>query len=281
MTAPQTAADYLPDWSARVQATCLYVATRLGDLVQDLVIVGGYAPQLMIPQDELPEGGEKHVGTVDLDLGLAIGILNAERYREIAARLRDAGFQPDRNDKGNVTRQRWVIEDGGERCTVDFLISPPTGEARVGTIQGLEPDFGALVVRGLHLAFRDRMKVTLSGKTIRGEKATRDVYVCGPGAFTVLKALSFRDRGKDKDAYDLFYVVTHFRDGPADIGRIVRELTDDPATQDAIAILEEDFRELESLGPMRVAAFLGDQADEAIRTDVVGAIAELIRNCRT
>ena len=124
MTAPQTAADYLPDWSARVQATCLYVATRLGDLVQDLVIVGGYAPQLMIPQDELPEGGERHVGTVDLDLGLGIGILDAERYREIAARLRDAGFQPDRNDKGNVTRQRWVIEAGGERCTVDFLISP-------------------------------------------------------------------------------------------------------------------------------------------------------------
>ena len=31
--------------------------------------------------------------------------------------------------------------------------------------------------------------------------------MCGPGAFVVLKALAFRDRGEPKDAYDLVYVL--------------------------------------------------------------------------
>lgn len=41
---------------------------------------------------------------------------------------------------------------------------------------------------------------------ISGARASRTIPVCGPGAFTVLKALAFGDRTENKDAYDLFYV---------------------------------------------------------------------------
>lgn len=46
-----------------------------------------------------------------------------------------------------------------------------------------------------------------------GEDATRDVWVCGPGAHVVLKAPAFASRGENKDAYDLFYVVRDFGPG--------------------------------------------------------------------
>jgi hypothetical protein len=48
---PTTAAGYTSEHVALVRATCLYVATKLGDLMDDLVVVGGLAPSLLVAQD--------------------------------------------------------------------------------------------------------------------------------------------------------------------------------------------------------------------------------------
>ena len=45
------------------------------------------------------------------------------------------------------------------------------------------------------------------------EQPTREVWVCGPGAYVVLKALAFRLRGENKDAYDLHYLVRNYGAG--------------------------------------------------------------------
>ncbi len=108
---PTTAAGYTPEHLEFVRATCLYVATKLGDLMDDLVIVGGLAPSLLIDQVDLPEGADAHVGTTDLDVGLTVALLDQQRYTALTERLRRAGFSPDVNEDGNPTRQRWKIEE--------------------------------------------------------------------------------------------------------------------------------------------------------------------------
>ena len=60
----------------------------------DLVVVGGLVPTLLIPHQNLPPGALSHVGTMDLDLGLGLGILDEERYVELADQLAQAGFEP-------------------------------------------------------------------------------------------------------------------------------------------------------------------------------------------
>ncbi len=78
------ATDYHPEQLERVRSVCLYVATLLGDLMaRDLVIVGGLVPSLIIDQSRLP-AGEAHVGTADLDVGLALALLGEGRYRRVA-----------------------------------------------------------------------------------------------------------------------------------------------------------------------------------------------------
>ena len=77
------------------------MATRLGDMLDEIVVVGGLVPYLLIDQENLPSGLEPHAGTMDLDKGLALAILNHECYRELGRRLRDAGFEPEVNDQGN------------------------------------------------------------------------------------------------------------------------------------------------------------------------------------
>jgi len=198
-TKPTTVTGYPSSQTALVRSTCLYVATKLGDLLDDIVVVGGLAPTLLIDQDHLPPGAERHVGTLDLDVGLSLAILDDRRYEEIVARLTRAGFSPDKNEAGNATRQRWRVAVGATAyVSVDFLIPPSTATDKGGTLRHLDKDLAAVITPGLGLASRDREKVNLKGTTIAGEAAERDLWVCGPGAFVVLKALAFDGRGETR-----------------------------------------------------------------------------------
>ena len=202
---PSTRNGYGIEQLGFVHRTCLYMATRLGDLLDDIVVVGGLVPYLLVDQQNLPPGLEPHAGTMDLDMGLALAILNGERYRELGRRLRDAGFEPEVNDQGNKKLQTWTVGTP-HPVTVDFLIPPIKETDEGGVLRHFESDLAAIVTPGLELAFKDRRWQELSGRIPSGAWATRKIPVCGPGAFTVLKALAFGNRAENKDAFDLFYL---------------------------------------------------------------------------
>lgn len=273
-----TAKEYSIEQAELVRATCLYLATKLGDLMGEIVIVGGLVPSLLIDQDSMPEGDDKHVGTMDLDIGLALAIFDGSRYRVITDRLRSAGFTHDVNEMGNPTRQRWKVEEP-RKVTVDFLIPPSNDDDEGGKIRDIEPDFAAIITPGLRLAFIDQQKITLSGKTIFGEKAVRDIWVCGPGAFVVLKALAFRKRGENKDAYDLYYHIRNFGNGVHEVADALKSLLSEFEAKEALEILRQDFIDFDGLGPSRVAKFLTDGKDDEIQADVVGFVRQLLDFC--
>ena len=276
---PDVAKDYSPGALQLVQAASLYIATKLGDLRDEFVIVGGLVPNLIVPQADLPASRPLHVGTMDIDLGLAIAILNGQRYHELCERLRQSGFQPDTNDAGRQTSQRWRIDADGQTVTVDFLI-PAQGESdHGGTLRNFEPGFAAIITPGLELAFQDRKLVRLAGETLHHERAARDVWVCDAGAFTVLKALAFEGRGGNKDAYDLIYILQNYGDGVVDVFQRLRPLLNTPAAQQALTVLKRDFLGVDAIGPLRLAEFLGDRRDDVIRADAAGAVRSLLSLC--
>ena len=187
---PATEAGYRGFPQEQVRATCLQVATRLGSLMDDLVIVGGLVPSLLIDPGSLPPGVEAHVGTMDLDLGMELGLLGRERYRTLVEALRRGGFSMDVNERGNPTRQRWKSSEPGG-VTVDFLIPPSGPDEKGGTLRDIEPDFAAVIATGLHLAFRDRCEA----------KDAYDLhYVVRNYGPTVDAVAAFRERVEDDGA---------------------------------------------------------------------------------
>jgi hypothetical protein len=272
---PKHASEYTSEQVELVRAMCLYVATKLGDMMDDLLIVGGLVPSLIVDQEHLAGDVPPHVGTMDLDVGLQVALLQQGRYRQLTERLRDAGFEMDKNDAGRPTRQRGAVAQA-DRVTIDFLVQPTLEGDRGGKLRDLEPDFAAIIAPGLRCAFRDRRQVTLRGKTLFGEKATREIWVCDAGAYVVLEALAFDSRGANKDAYDLSHVVRNYGSGPADVASKLQPLLDDADAQRALTVLKRDFSEPDALGPMRVAAFVTGGTDEQLQADVVGFVAQLL-----
>lgn len=123
--------------------------------------------------------------------------------------------------------------------------------------------------------------MTLSGKTIVGEnvESGRKICVCGAGAFVILKALAFRIRGENKDAYDLFYLLQNYGRGVSDVAAELRPLLDDASAIKAMKYLRDDFQGPDSIGPRRTAEFLYERADVDVQADAVGFVRQLLAEC--
>lgn len=279
---PRTAAGYSPDSLERARALCLELATVIGDFMeQDVTVVGGLVPPLLIPEEELNPGTDPHPGTMDVDVALSLALLDEGRYRRLSARLRDAGYEPDEAASGNPTRQRWIARGpDGNPVTLEFLIAPATEDAEPGTPQDLEEDFAAVIMDGMQLSFEDRELVTMSGRTLKGEEVeNREVGIAGPGAFVILKAIAFRNRGRRKDAFDLFFVLSNYGGGVEDVAGRLIPLLGDAAADRAVECMREDFASLDHVGPTRAAAFLAREDDEGLRADVSGFVMDLVARC--
>jgi len=273
---PGTRDGYPPGLAEEARRMALLVATVLGDLNDQVVIVGGLVPYLIVDQERVPK---THVGTRDLDLGLSRAVLDDERYREISARLRDRGFEPCRTPEGAARHQTWRLRD--ERITLDFLIGAINDEAQGGRLQHLDSDLAAIVTPALPVAFDDCLTIVVDDVTPDGERARREILVAGPAAFVVLKAHAFRYRGENKDAYDLVYVLMNFGSEP--VTPVVERfalIAEHAAAQEALSLLEEDFASADHLGPRRWAAFFGEPASEVLRQDAAGAVQAFLAGVR-
>ena len=259
--------EYNPSQLRHVRQTCLHVASKLGDFLDEMVVVGGLVPHLLVDPSSAPSWNVGHAGTIDLDLGVDLALLNAQRYRELSARLRDAGFKPDANARGNQTPQRW--SSGQSRpVTVDFLIPPPGDADAITRIMHIDSDLAAIVTPGLELAFADRTWIDLADRLPTGAFVSRSVPVCGAGAFTVLKALAFGNRTHGKDAYDLFYVWNGL--GIEVVAERLAGLSPNSSVEKALNIIRNDFFDLDGPGPVGVADFLSGSKDDELQADVAG-----------
>lgn len=280
---PRDRDGYTPDDLLQVRATCRTVAATLGAHLDRLCIVGGLVPNLLIDEQHGPDPdtGVGHPGTGDLDVALQIALLDDHGYAEISTRLRQEGFGPDTNERGNPTPQRWKL--AGMNVTIDFLLPPIEDGPATARVQSLEPDFGALIIPGVELAGDEREWVELDGYTLRGERITRSVPVCGPGAFVVLKALAFADRVEPKDAYDLVYVVRRWPAGAADITQrlVAHAGNHESIVRRALQGLANDFRAPDRVGPQRAAEFDTLRAADldVAAADAQGYVDDLLRAC--
>jgi len=104
----------------------------------------------------------------------------------------------------------------------------------------------ALHIPGAHLAIADHIQVALTAELLddRGV-AGETIRVANIVPFIVLKALAFRDRLEEKDAYDLVYCLRYYQGGPASVAgafaHAMSTMQDEPLLAEAVEILREHF----------------------------------------
>jgi hypothetical protein len=254
-----------------------------------LAIVGGAVPSLLV--GELPPGIKAHVGTADLDLHLSLHLLDGETadyYAAIIDGLRHLGLRPDRQFD-RLVKWRWVGKHDGVRLQVEFLCptrtrggrpEQPAQDTPAERNIGPSDQITALAVGYGHLVEPDTVKVERVVRTTAG-RLNYEFPVAGAASWLCLKSDAIMRRDKPKDSYDVVWLIAGL--GPAVAAQQVLEsalLRTDMASEvlDQLRRLLDYFADVECVGSIAYARFLGDRDDRIRRRYARGAVAEFGRH---
>src|SRR5580658_922799 len=85
---PQSAADYDDRTTAAVKTVLLEIGQILGSFQGKFAVIGGAVPWLLLENDEM-----RHVGTLDVDLGLDAEALGDGEYATLVEALMGNGYR--------------------------------------------------------------------------------------------------------------------------------------------------------------------------------------------
>jgi hypothetical protein len=176
----------------------------------EFVLLGGLVPALLCSNSS-----KRHAGTSDVDvqvdLEIAGGSVQVARLEEA---LLNTGFEPD--DK---RVWRWELTDpDGVRATVKFelladLDDQPNNETVVFT--GCK-QLGAANLRGTGYAARDFV-IQMIRANDHGTRREVEINVTGLAGFLLAKVAAAHGRRKEKDWYDIAFVLLHNDHGDATV----------------------------------------------------------------
>lgn len=258
---------------AAAEAALVRVVHHYGS-TPEFVLLGGLVPELLCAGSAF-----RHAGTTDVDvqvdLEIATGGENAARLEQA---LRNAEFVPD-DDRS----WRWSTRGSGAIAVVKFeLLADVDSAPAQSTVRFDESaSLGAVNLRGTGFATRDYAPQQIVAR-VGGHVQTAEINVTGLAGFLLAKAAAAFSRRKEKDWYDVAYVLLHNDAGgpAAAAGRVRDRFGSDifGSIRTALADLAANFQSVDAQGPTAYAKqFLRDhpEGDEAtVLADAVLAVEE-------
>ena len=284
MPAERTAQTYGPGVTAASRAVLLETMTVLRSYQDALVLVGGWAPYLLLQQHQRPEDQFVHVGSIDIDLAVDPSQVSDAQYATMLQLLAERGYRPlaDRRDGGPpCSVERTVNSPLTQKpypIRVDFLTrlqDPRPGRHRHLPVQD---DLLARKIKGCDAAFRYQMTIQFSGELPDGGRLTVPMRMASLVACLTMKGIVLGERYREKDAYDIYALLAHYQGGPRDAAEMLRPHLDDPLVAEGMANIRAAFATRDAHGPAWVAAFLVNPmfaaAYQRHRTDAFMTVGE-------
>lgn len=263
MNKPRTFRDYDSTRIALAESALLSIWECLGDLRDQLVLVGGLTPKYLCGEAQGPADLPRPA-TLDVDIGIAVSA-DQGHHGTLYHKLKDLGFEWSNEADSN----RFVAVIGGVEIYVDFLTEDPD-RSHFGSIS-----FDLIQVTqmpGINRALASPRIVTVTGTDLHGKHRSHQVRVCDVGPFLVLKLRAFARRMENKDAFDVYYTMRNFTSGTADVvaGFAAEREAENPAFEDAWKCLNEHFSSERAAGPVATAEFvvgerIGIESEEVAR----------------
>lgn len=246
---PRQSADYGDRQTEAARRVLIDLGQVLASFADCLVVVGGWVPDLLLPEAEEP-----HIGSIDIDLALDAEKLGDGRYAEMLKLL----FDTKRYQQGEKAFQLIVhvdLKDGQDPVRVEVEFLAPKEVKLASNHPKLIEGFRVLQIDGCDVAFAAPVEHEISGLNVRGADNTVSLHVTSLADFLVMKALAIGRRDKPKDSYDFCYCLQHATEGPAKLAEIWKQRTPTRLLQTSLAVLRTKFSSVNSFGPQQVVEF--------------------------
>lgn len=260
--------DYSAEIVSAARSVLLEVNRLLGEYAGQIVVIGGWVPDLLLPD------AADHVGSIDVDLALNHLQLDEIGYRSILEHLVSNGY---RQGEHPFIFYRTFGQDAGEiTVQVDFLAGELAGTGkshRTQVVQGMRPR----KARGVDIVFRSYETVTITGRLPEGGFDAASIQVASIPAFLVMKGFAMAGRLKDKDPWDIYYCIRNYPGGTAKLIEKFRTLPSNDLVKEALRNIAQKFSAPDAVGPIQVANF-EEPADPLERELIRRDAFERVRN---
>lgn len=246
---PRHQSDYSDRQVEAAHRVLIDVGQILNSFHDAIVVVGGWVPDLLLP-DATPE----HVGSIDIDLALDAAKLGDGRYADLLKLLLDTQrYKP--GDKPFQLITYVDLEDGEALIRVEVEFLAPSDVKLAKNHPKLVEDFRVLQFSACAAAFQAPVDIEIEGSMISGAKNRVHMRVASLSDLIIMKAHAIEGRDKPKDVYDLCYCLDDYPGGIAALADNWRSRREDPLVTTAIRILQEKFKTLEHYGPQQLVTF--------------------------
>ena len=245
----ETYSQYKPVGVASAESAFLTVWAGLGSWHDHLVLVGGLVPKYICGDLSAPRALPRPV-TLDTDLGIALGA-SLGQYGSLQMDLQSQGFRLSKDEFGG---SRFVKKVGDFTVPVDFLTERPPAAQGTAVVD----DVPANILPGINRALATARRVEVEGVDLLGAQQKLTVRVAEAGPFLAMKLRAFGRRQAPKDAFDILYTLLHYDRGTqAAVNAFGEEVrAGNSACADAVACLNQFFRDEQSSAPVRAASFV-------------------------
>ena len=242
-----TKGDYTKDAVEASRSVLVEVLHLLGEYRDNIVLVGGWIPGLLI------EGaGEPHVGSMDVDIALDHREIPPEGYRTIQELLLSRGYE---QGKQPFIFLRTVAVHGQQLTVeVDLLAGEYEGTGKKHRHQRVQ-DIHARKARGCDVALDNAKEITVAARLPGGGHDEVTCRIASIAAFLTMKGMALDDRLKEKDAWDIYYCLRYYPGGLEALTAECAPLVDHALVREGLGKIAKHFFSVDSVGPRFVADF--------------------------
>lgn len=249
----KSSTDYNEGQKIAAHRVLIELINLFNEYRDDIRVVGGWVPDLMFP-------GEGHVGSVDVDLLINHVRLKDSGYLTMERILLKNGYT-EHPEKYFSFIKKVEVDGISYDVDVDILAGLYGGTQRKKKsqhVQGLR----ALKATGGNFAFAfEPQKIQIEAKRTDGALDVAKVNVIAVVPYFVMK-VSAMGRGKAKDAYDLYFLIKHYKEGIDGLAKLFENYNDLKIIMEMKEKLSEKFATPFHAGPADVANFLDLENEE-------------------
>ncbi len=242
-----TQRDYSEQLVRAARSVLLELVHLLGEYWDNIVLVGGWVPEILLGSNENP-----HVGSIDIDLALDHLGLRDEGYKSIQELLLERGYTQGRQPF--IFHRSVDVRGDDITVQVDLLSGQYQGTGKSHRHQKIQGGL-ARKTRGCDLAFDKPMEVTIKGELPNGAKDSVKVRVAAIVPFLAMKGMALDERMKEKDAWDIYYCIQNYPGGLDLLIEEFRPYLDNGLVKEGLKKIAKHFASEKHLGPKFVADF--------------------------
>ena len=239
--------DYSQQATQAAHMVMLELVRILGEYRDDIVLVGGWVPELLFRQAQ-----PRHIGSTDVDMAINHRAIGEEQYRSILKHLQEQGYVA--GPQPFIFFRTVMVADRPIKVQVDLLAGEYGGTGKKNRHQRVQK-IKARKARGCDLAFEMAKKVKIEGTLPAGGKDSATVKVAGVVPFLVMKGMALADRLKAKDPWDIEFCLRNYSGGNAALAEAFRPHLENKLVAEGLAKIRDKFQSVGHFGPVSCADF--------------------------